>query len=165
MQEGEESLLYINNDDIAQCCQFEEGQDILEALNNMKPEVHEVVPEYPFKQGAPYYGMLDVCEEDPCYLLKLMTLEPPKPYVPTFLRETEKQEEHKEVDMSSLAHHCEEEEEADSVEPDVEVEMHCSHHEEEVPLKECSDKEEDDASSEQEASRIEEDHEDSMEPC
>lgn len=48
----------------------------------------EVLPAYEFSQCAPFYGMKEVCEEDRNYLLKMISLAPNKPYVPTFLRDT-----------------------------------------------------------------------------
>lgn len=51
---------------------------------------------HPFAQGGPHYGLLEHCEEDPDYFLKLMTLQPPPKYVPTFLR-MEEESKHKRI--------------------------------------------------------------------
>ena len=49
-------------------------------------EVDEVVP-YAFSQGAPFFALKEVCEDDRYYLLKMISLAPNKPYVPSFLRD------------------------------------------------------------------------------
>ena len=41
--------------------------------------------DYLYKQTAPFYGFQEVSEDDPNFLLKMLTLEPPETYVPTFL--------------------------------------------------------------------------------
>jgi len=42
---------------------------------------------YPFSQAAPFFALKEVCEDDRYYLLKMVSLAPNKPYVPSFLRD------------------------------------------------------------------------------
>lgn len=56
------------------------------ALENKQKQVRdEISKRYRFSQSWPEYALQPVSEEDPFYLLKLLTIEPPPKYVPTFL--------------------------------------------------------------------------------
>lgn len=65
----------------------EEEEECCEVMHSVleEDEPSMIMPDYEFSQCGPFYAMQEVDEEDPNYLLKLMHLEPPKSYIPTFL--------------------------------------------------------------------------------
>ena len=107
----------------------------------------EAIPDYPFRQEAPFYAMVEVFEEDPNYLLKLLTLCPPQPYVPTFLRGIEEpfpEELHvssEEQDEPAELHSTSEELQVDDIMPLEEV-AEVSFVADELPEEELAEEEE-----------------------
>jgi len=103
----------------------------------------EEVPAYEFGQCAPFYAMKEVCEEDRNYLLKMISLAPNQPYVPSFLRDAC----HTTVETYEFSASCSEDEEvvehqAQETYPDPapceEPESYQEHEDQEGdPLQEC----------------------------
>ena len=101
--EEDHSIFTQNRQDVYQY-QYPEDEEpqIEDCITDVEVLDEEIAPEvlYPFSQGAPFYGMQEVTEDDPDFLIKLMTLEPPPKYVPSFLRNsfaTSSSENHEEA--------------------------------------------------------------------
>lgn len=69
---------------------FRDSTSLNEFEEFAEPPVGEEIPSEPYmySQGAPFYALREVAEDDRHYLLKMVSLAPPKRYVPSFLRET-----------------------------------------------------------------------------